>query len=120
CGAGPLASDFFSVVFPSTGEVSRTTGLLQSGDDPATGAGQWPFLGGFRFAVNPIDPTSIVLSSKTGRVFLTTGPTLGYGKQWFPIGDPTDLDSSNAQALAFGAPANATAPLSNFIYAGTV
>ena len=29
CGAGPLPTDFFSVVLPSTGEVSRLTGLLQ-------------------------------------------------------------------------------------------
>ena len=60
------------------------------------------------------------MSSQAGRIFLTSGPTLGYGVQWFPIGDPSDLDSTYAPALAFGAPANATAPLSNFIYAGTV
>ena len=39
--------------------------------------------------------------------------------QWFDIGDPTDLDGTYAPAIAFGAPANATAPLSDFIYAGT-
>src|SRR5262249_45619847 len=56
---------------------------------------------------------------QAGRLFLTTGPTLGTGVQWFPIANPTDLDSTYAGAVAFGSPANATAPLSNFIYAGT-
>jgi len=92
---------------------------LQNGDNPATGAGQWPFLGGSRFAVNPIDSTSIVMSSQAGRLFLTSGPTLGTGVQWFPIADPGDLDGTYAPAVAFGAPETPTAPLSDFIYAGT-
>src|SRR5262249_7468150 len=68
---------------------------------------------------NPIDPTAIVMSSQAGRIFRTSGPTLGTGIQWFDIGDPGDLDSSYAPAVAFGAPASANAPLSDFIYAGT-
>jgi subtilisin-like proprotein convertase family protein len=122
-GASPLASDFFSVGFPGAGEISRTTGLLQAGDDPANGAGQWPSEGGSRFAVNPIDPTAIVVSSsdptKGGRVFLTSGPQ-GTGIQWFPIAEPSDLDGTYAPALAFGAPETANSPLSGFIYAGTI
>jgi hypothetical protein len=115
CGATPLASDFFLYFSPTTGEVSRTTGLLQAGDDPAGSKGQWPFLGTINFAVNPIDPTSIVMSSTAGRVFLTSGPSIGTGIQWFPIADPTDLDGTQSLAMAFGAPANALAPLSDFI-----
>src|SRR5207248_2699367 len=117
---------------PGTGtDVSRTTGLIQNGDYPGfippatTGTGQWPFLGGAKFAVNPIDGTSIVMSSpgingaNGGRVFLTSGPSLGTGVQWFPIANPSDLDNTYAPALAFGAPADAFAPLNDFIYAGT-
>ena len=102
-------------------EVSRTTGLIQAGDNPGfPQSGQWPYLGGSKFAVNPIDGTSIVMSSQAGRIFLTTGETLGTGVLWFPIGQPGQLDSSYAPALAFGAPANANAGTSNFIYAGTI
>src|SRR5207253_7875507 len=100
-------------------EVSRTTGLIQPGDDPGSSTGQWPFLGGSKFAVNPIDGSAIVMSSQAGRIFLTSGPSLGQGVQWFPIGDPSDLDSTYAPALAFGAPASQFAPLSDFIYVGT-
>jgi subtilisin-like proprotein convertase family protein len=119
-GSNPLPTDFWSVVYPVNNEVSRTTGLIQNGDDPGNNVGQWPFLGGSKFAVNPIDGTSIVMSSQAGRIFLTSGPSLGQGVQWFPIGDPTDLDSTYAPALAFGAPVNAGANLSDFIYAGTI
>ena len=118
-GSNPLATDFWTVVFPGNNEVSRTTGLIQPGDNPGTSQGQWPFLGGSRFAVNPIDGTAIVMSSQAGRIFLTSGPSLGTGVQWFPIGDPGDLDGTYAPALAFGAPVDANAPLSEFIYAGT-
>src|SRR4029078_4648686 len=104
CGASPLASDFSSVVLPGFGEISRVTGLLQPGDDPVANAGQWPLLGGSRFAVNPLDPTSVVVSSQAGRIFLASGPSIGTGKQWFPIGDPTDLDGTYAGAVAFGSP----------------
>src|SRR5205814_892194 len=119
-GSNPLPTDFWSVVFPGNNEVSRTTGLIQAGDNPGfPSTGQWKYLGGSRFAVNPIDGTAIVMSSSAGRIFLTSGPSLGQGVQWFPIGDPTDLDSSYAPALAFGAPVDANANLSDFIYAGT-
>jgi subtilisin-like proprotein convertase family protein len=119
CGATPLASDFFLYTSPNIGQVSRTTGLVQAGDDPAAGTGQWPFTGTVNFAVNPIDPTAIVVSSRAGRIFLTQGPSIGTGIQWFPIADPTDLDGNQSLAMAFGAPADANAPLSDFIYVGT-
>jgi subtilisin-like proprotein convertase family protein len=120
CGASPLASDFFKVTPAGGTQVSRITGLLQAGDDPASGTGQWPFIGGSNFAVNRIDPTGIVVSSAAGRIFRTAGPSLGTGVQWFVIGDPTDLDSTYAPAMAFGSPATGPNPaLNDFIYAGT-
>jgi subtilisin-like proprotein convertase family protein len=119
CGATPLQSDFFLYTSPSIGQVSRVTGLLQSGDDPGNGVGQWPAEGTINFAVNPIDPTAIVISSTAGRVFRTSGPSIGTGIQWFPIADPGDLDGNQSLAMAFGAPADANAPLSDFIYVGT-
>ncbi len=122
-GASPLPADFFMYTAAGATTISRTTGLLQPGDNPSSGVGQWPVLSyGYNdsnFAVNPIDPTGIVIASADGRLFLTSGPSLGTGIQWFPIANPTDLDSSQVGALAFGAPASATAPLDNFIYAGT-
>src|SRR5262249_44969743 len=55
-----LPSDFYQVALPGGTLVSRTTGLLQAGDDPATNTGQWPQgpavianVGIGRFAVNP-------------------------------------------------------------------
>ncbi|MFO0841893.1 MAG: tandem-95 repeat protein [Gemmataceae bacterium] len=116
---GTLATDFFIVTKPPSGPASRTTGLLQNGDDPAAGTGQWPFTGTVNFAVNPIDPTAIVISSTAGRIFRTSGPSLGTGRQWFPIADPSDLAGGQSLAQAFGAPANDQAPLSDFIYVGT-
>ncbi len=120
CGATPLASDFFLVNIPGSGQVSRTTGLIQPGDfTTGVPTGQWPFTGGSNFSVNPIDPSAIIMSSQAGRIFLTQGPSLGYGIQWFPIAEPTDLDGTYAPATAFGAPVNASAPLNDFLYVGT-
>jgi subtilisin-like proprotein convertase family protein len=116
---GSPASDFFKFTSPATGEIGRTQGLVQLGDNPATGVGQWPFTGVVNFAVNPIDPTAIVISSFAGRGLAPAGVAHGTGKQWFPIADPTDLDGSQSLAMAYGAPVNATAPLSDFIYVGT-
>jgi subtilisin-like proprotein convertase family protein len=123
CGAFPLASDFFLVQLPGHhGQdfISRITGLLQPGDDPAKNMGQWPLLGGSNFAVNPIDPTAIVMSSQAGRIFRTSGPLTGTGVQWFSIAEPGVLDSTYAPAEAFGAP-NPAVPgvIDDFIYVGT-
>jgi subtilisin-like proprotein convertase family protein len=121
--AYPFPADFFAVSVPGNNQVSRTTGLLQSGDVPTgnilTNVGQWPTNTGFEFAVNPVDPSAILLSSSTGRVFLTSGPTNGFGKRWFAVANPTDLDSTHADALAFGAPAPNSNTLDTFLYAGT-
>jgi len=125
CGAGPLPSDFFLVDPQGTGYVSRITGLLQLGDNPAAGAGEWPFLGGSNFAVNPIDPSAIVMSSQAvgpngPTIFRTSGNATGYGVQWFPIAGPADLDGTYAPAEAFGAPsAPGNVALNDFIYVGT-
>ena len=118
------------------GPVSRTTGLIQAGDNPATGVGEWPLLADVNFAVNPIDPSAIMISAPAaggptnlpGTVFLTSGPSLGFGKQWFPIALPNEAivggagtwDGTYAPAEAFGAPAvGASSPLDNFLYVGT-
>ncbi len=111
CGSSPLASDFLSVTSPTVAGGSRTTGLILLPDNPATGAGEWPFVGGFNIGLNPIDPSAALVSSSNGNVFMTSGPAppggTGYGGQWFLIADPAagDKDATNAEALAFGAPA---------------
>jgi subtilisin-like proprotein convertase family protein len=125
CGAHPFPTDFFLVTLPSGQQVSRTTGLIQPGDDPGTGAGEWPSSNiGSNFAVNPIDPTGIVMSSQAispgPNIFRTFGPLTGTGIQWFIIAGPSDLDGTYAPALAFGAPnPSSSGALDDFIYAGT-
>ncbi len=119
-GGGP--TNFFQV-----NGIGSTFGLLQNGNDTA----DWPGdpagalsnssvnQGAFgNFAVNPIDPQQIVISSKTGTIFGTTNQ----GLFWLKIGDPTALDGSYAPALAYGAPdpTDPTGALNDFIYAGTV
>ena len=66
--------------------------------------GQWGNQDGFNFAVNPIDPSAIVTSSIDGNIFRTSGPTTGYGVEWFQIAQGSQLDGSNANALAYGRP----------------
>lgn len=135
--SGFQPTDFFQVLFPNgAAPVSRTTGLVLAADNPAAGTGDWPSNVAFpptpppgfqvqvgRFAVNPIDPTAIVISSggtTPGRIFRTAGPSLGTGVQWFVIANPADIGSSYAQAMAWGAPSGpGNVPLDNFIYAGT-
>jgi subtilisin-like proprotein convertase family protein len=110
CGGD--GTNFFQVTLPGAQPIGRTFGLLQASPDP-----QWPFVGGFNFTVNPISASEIIISSAVGRVFRTQDQ----GITWFPIGQPADLDSTNAPALAFGAPdPNAIGNLDNFIYAGTI
>src|SRR5262249_41627853 len=102
---------------PGGAPVGRTFGLLQAGDDPTTGAGQWKFTGGSHFALNSIDPNGIVIRSSVGRVF----PNQDQGRTLFLIGDPTELDSPYAPAVVFGAPhPGDLGNLDNFIYAGTI
>src|SRR5262249_23738396 len=110
-------SDFFQVTAPGSAPAGRTFNLVQPGDDPANNVGQWPGLVGSNFAVNPADPNGIIISSQAGRIFRTQDE----GAAWFAVGQPSDLDKPDAQALAFGAPS--TADLGNpnkFLYAGTM
>ena len=130
-------TNFFQVTFAGSSPISRVgvpgASLLQPGDSPGANAGEWPFLSqGFadgrvnsNFAVNPIDPNGIVITSATGRVFRSTDQ----GKSWFVIGQLSaqtadgkpDLDDSYAAAPAFGAPDPKAQPsaINNFIYIGT-
>ena len=134
CCGGNI-TDFFRVKLPGAAEVGRTTGLV--GNDPGANVPdrQWPFLGGFNFAVNPIVPAfttnpvtgavaetgQVVLSSALGRVFRTVDNGLTWQLIGDPVANPGVLDGTNAQALAFGAPdPSPSAPTANFIYAGTV
>ncbi|MFL5242005.1 MAG: proprotein convertase P-domain-containing protein [Gemmataceae bacterium] len=109
---GGRNTDFFQV-----NGIGRTNGLLLAGDDPLNNKGEWPFTGGFNFAVNPVDGSEIVISSGAGRIFRTNTQ----GINWFSAGEPGVLDGTNAHALAYGAPdpADPTQQLDNFIYAGT-
>jgi subtilisin-like proprotein convertase family protein len=117
-------TDFFRVYAPGTSPLSsgtsRTLGLVQSGDSPGAGAGQWPFNRadvGY-FAVNPIDPNGMVISSVQGRIFRT----VNQGTQWFVIAEPGITGGSYARALAYGAPdptAQVPGEFNNFIYVGT-
>jgi subtilisin-like proprotein convertase family protein len=113
-------NDFFIIDFPTTTPISRGTGLAQS---------TWP-LGSFnlftngtprpfgRFAVNPLTPEALLISSQAGRVYRSSGAD-GFGIRWNPIAEPAVLDGTAAQALAFGSPATSVFNLNDFIYAGT-
>ena len=112
-------TDFFQVngVGTDAAACSRTCGQAGVADDPFNNSGQWPFVDGSNFAVNPIDPDGIIISAGNnrgvGRLFRTTDR----GLIWSIIGEtprrparsPTrpvgpSLDGTYAQALAFGAP----------------
>ncbi len=120
-----VPTDFFQVTPPGQLITSRVSGLVQATNNPpdlpGENVGQWPANLGFNFTVNPVDPTAIVMGSETGRVFLTAGAsTGGTGVTWHVIANPTDLDGTYADALAFGGAPGASATIDNFIYAGTV
>ncbi|MDB5311736.1 MAG: regulatory domain of in-like proprotein convertase [Gemmataceae bacterium] len=148
CCGPATAQTFFEVNDPRTGVSGRTTGLLQNQtqfggvtDDPSNNVGQWGFVGGANFAVNPVDNKGIIISAPgnnagVGRLFRTTDQ----GLNWFPIGQPNNftgpgggtfgalgqygatLDGTYAPAVSFGAPnsdASSTGLLDDFIYAGT-
>ncbi|MFO0847757.1 MAG: proprotein convertase P-domain-containing protein [Gemmataceae bacterium] len=115
-----LPTDFFRLLLPGGNQagsgVSRTSGLVQGGDDPANGVGQWSNNDtqfGY-FAVNPIDRNGVVISSSTGQVFRTQDA----GQNWQPIGNPA---GAYLRALAFGG-VNPAAPtqFNNYILAGSV
>lgn len=138
-----LPTDFFRVITDTANNpagVSRTNGLLQSGDIPQLPqqtanlrGGQWASDYGSTFAVNPLTPNGILISANdsnngTGRVFRTTNQ----GVDWFPVGEPgtpsafgtsgPTLDNTYAAAVSFGAPSisdQQTGTLSNFLYVGS-
>jgi subtilisin-like proprotein convertase family protein len=108
--------------------VGKTLFLLQPNDNPITNAGNWPELGGVKFAVNPVDGNGLLISSSaTGRLFRTTNK----GQAWFQIAGPDPGPNANvftqfqdlggyAPAVAFGSPDPANpSQLNNMIYAGT-
>jgi subtilisin-like proprotein convertase family protein len=122
-----IATDFFQVVLPGTnfpiGRVGSQSGasLLEAGDNPSTGAGQWDFSVD-RFTVNPFshtnggtDPTAIgvAISSKTGNIFRT----IDTGLHWAKIFHTPD--GRYAPAVAYGAPAPNDPFVHNYLYAGT-
>ncbi|HEX2972078.1 MAG TPA: PKD domain-containing protein, partial [Tepidisphaeraceae bacterium] len=100
--------------------VGRTWGLIQRTTDPNwTGDAQWPDVWASNFAVNPVDPNQIVISSTTGRVFATENQ----GRRWSVIGEPGGLDGSYVRTFAYGAPdpngTNGNDATNFLIYAGT-
>jgi large repetitive protein len=140
-GFGGVITDFLDATPPpGSAHPSRTTGLFLTsvvgpeGPDPK----DWPGLNSFNLAISPIVPTftgsnppspnqRMVVSSATGNVFRTVDG----GNNWFLVGAAgtsaatSDLDGTNAQALAYGAPdpsagVNPLGQPDDFIYAGTV
>lgn len=116
CGGG---TDFFQV----DGQ-GRTNGLIQttSGTPPPLGGPsdpQWPSLGGFNFAVNPVNQNAIMLGSGAGRLFGTENQ----GQSWFVLADPNIFDSTVINGLAYGAPdpngPGTPGALDNYLLAGT-
>jgi subtilisin-like proprotein convertase family protein len=99
--------------------VGRTQGLIQASNPGNAPDPQWPFVGGFNFAVNPINGNQILISSGAGRVFSTENQ----GVFWSVIGEPDVFGNSHAEALAYGAPdPNGPAGegnFDNFLYVGT-
>lgn len=115
-----LPTDFFRFFAPNTDHsqagASRTTGLLQGGDNPGQNVGQWP-LGNEtivgNFAINPYDNKGLAIGSNSARIFRSTNQ----GQNWFSIG--LTPDGLNATSLAFGSPVNHLQALNNFLYVGT-
>jgi subtilisin-like proprotein convertase family protein len=107
--------NFFQISKFGGTPTSFTNGLFQTNAD-AQGAGQWTNEVK-TFAVNPIDPSGIVIGSAAGRLFLTRD----MGANWNPIAEPSTLDGNNVlySAFAFGAPPPNSINLNNFIYAGS-
>ncbi len=118
-------TDFFQL-----DQNSRTSGLFPTPSaqfDPVARTGiadvpdaEWPLQEGFRFTVNPINGNQVLISSANGTVFSTENG----GKFWNVIGQPNDLDGTNAQALTYGAPdPNGPGGVGNqdaYLFAGTI
>lgn len=109
-----VSTDFLTVETPETvGSVSRTTGLFARSGQPGvfTGDGQWSNVGGFKLALNPINGNSLLVASRTGRLY----STINQGRSWAVVGLPTQFGLPNlttasptalspVTALAYGAP----------------
>ncbi len=112
CGGNHTA--FFQV-----NGTGKTFGLIQASNGLPVPDPQWPSLGGFNFAVNPISGQQIIMGSAAGRLFRTEDQ----GTLWTVVGDPSALDGSVVQAPAFGAPdpnrPGGVGNLDDFMYAGT-
>ncbi len=126
CGGGGVTgsggTDFFEVNSTSTGGyVSRTNGLIIQNNPGSTPDPEWPFVGGFNFAVNPSNGDDILISSGSGNLFRTGDQ----GNDWVVIGGPAtspdQLDATNTPGMAFGPvdPKDASArPDLDNLYAG--
>lgn len=124
-GLGGNFTDFFQVSINGGAFISRTTGLIQASgvSDPQWPTGSVYYGNGImqgNFTVNPINGDQVLISSSAGRIF----STIDQGEDWLVIANPTDLDSTYAPALTYGAP-DPNAPggignLNNFLYAGTM
>src|SRR5262249_40637139 len=125
-------TDFFQITPPgSSSGIGRTFGLIRNNSTTAPFDTQWPFVGGFSIAINPVVPSYSATGQETGQPLLHSGGGHGYetntnGLVWVNIGEPSAAfggDAGNKQALAFGAPdpnaPNGLGSLNNFIYAGS-
>ena len=117
CGGG--VTNFFQVADPGSGSVGRTFGLIQQSQTGLVPDPQWPNLGGFNFAVNPVSNQQMIIGSAAGRFFGTEDQ----GQIWHVIADPSVLDGTIINAPAFGAPdpngPGVPGALDNYILAGT-
>ncbi len=120
--------NFFEVTPPGGTPTPRTHLLFLTAGGGVPPDPEWDLLGGSTFAVNPVSNVDMVMSSSG------TGPNLGtifrtrdQGLNWNVIGSPANdgMDGTYAQAVAYGAPqiakpGQATPPIDDFIYAGTI
>src|SRR5262249_48587625 len=79
CGgnSGLVGNEFFRV-----NGVARTFGLLQANNPGPVPDPQWPYTGGFNFAVNPLNGDQVIIGSAAGRLFGTENQ----GRVWAVIG----------------------------------
>lgn len=98
CGGG--GTNFFQVSPRVGNDIGRTFGLIQKSATGKVPDSQWPFLGGFNFAVNPLNGDQIILGSGEGRLFGTENQ----GRIWSVIAEPAVLDGTVIRGLAYGAP----------------
>src|SRR5205085_2032471 len=85
------------------GAVQSSVGSGLANDNAGTSLRdpQWPDYTTWNFAVNPVNPDQVVISSSQGRIYAT----INRGQTWFVVGEPTQsvLDGTYAPAMAFAA-----------------